>query len=160
MCIRDSVKHVRPTHETWQKLVFDFVAKSDKAILFLAASGTAGPTFFDLVKLVDADTTMGSGSFENGREQWDLGENASVQETNSLLGEHSLVLTNGPDSDLAYANRSIRLGPNDHRKSFKLTAAIKTGDWSPSEVVKPSSVPVVGSRFRCDQQTNLSLIHI
>ena len=55
------VKHVRPTHETWQKLVFDFVAKSDKAILFLAASGTAGPTFFDLIKLADADTTMGSG---------------------------------------------------------------------------------------------------
>ena len=112
-------------YQSWQKLVTEFVAQSDQVVLSLSVRGNTGPAFFDIVKLQQADTVLGSGSFEDGAEQWELVQNASIQSTESLLGEHSLVLANNHNSDLAYASRTILLGPTDNEKSFKLMAAIK-----------------------------------
>ena len=120
------IERVRPgAYQSWQKLVAEFVAQSDRVVLSLSVRDNAGPAFFDIVKLQEADTAIGSGSFEDGADQWELVQNASIRSTESLLGEHSLVLANNHNSDLAYASRTILLGPTDNEKTFKLTAAIK-----------------------------------
>ena len=106
------IERVRPgAYQSWQKLVTEFVAQSDRVVLSLSVRDNAGPAFFDIVKLQEADTAIGSGSFEDGADQWELVQNASIRSTESLLGERSLVLANNHNSDLAYASRTILLGP-------------------------------------------------
>ena len=159
------IKRVYPReYQSWQKLVVDFVAESDQVILYLSARANTDAAFFDIVKLQEADSVLGSGSFENGAEQWKLEQNASIQTTESLLGEKSLVLANGQNSDLAYATRTILLEPSDNENAFKLTAAIMTTQTSHGQgidfmlnavswLVEPYT-RMFGGIFLCNQETD------
>ena len=124
-----AVNQVRPgACSTWQKLVVDFVAQSDKVLLTCRVTDNEEAAFLDLIRVQEADSVLGTGSFESDAEQWRLTRNASINENenDSFLGQRSLLVSNDINTRFSFASRTIFLGPDDHLKAFKLSAAIKT----------------------------------
>lgn len=115
----------------WQKVELEFETGPDtnEVSVFCVSRNASVANYFDLIKMIKADSLTGPGGFENGEEGWELdspsstGTTQRVQANSSFGGQYCLRLNNAP-GQYSFATKNIFLSEIDHLKQFKLQAKI------------------------------------